>query len=82
MLFFFFKKTSKPLFTVNFWSVVSKKRVLRVGQRLYKITNNYMINKGSTPFLTNLVGVHPRNIYTKFEANQYRFKISKKYDIT
>ena len=24
---------------------------------------------GSTPILTNLVGVHPRNIHTKFEAN-------------
>ena len=28
-----------------------------------------MKNKGSTPILTNLVGVHPRNIHTKFEAN-------------
>ena len=28
-----------------------------------------MKNRGSTPILTNLVGVHPRNIYTKFEAN-------------
>ena len=25
---------------------------------------------GSTPFLMNLVGVHPRNIHTKFKANQ------------
>ena len=25
--------------------------------------------RGSTPILTNLVGVHPRNIHTKFEAN-------------
>ena len=24
-----------------------------------------MKNRGSTPVLTNLVGVHPRNIYTK-----------------
>ena len=28
-----------------------------------------MKNKGSTTILTNLVGVHPRNIHTKFEAN-------------
>ena len=27
-----------------------------------------MKNMGSTPILTNLVGVHPRNIHTKFEA--------------
>ena len=25
--------------------------------------------RGSTPILTDLVGVHPRNIRTKFEAN-------------
>ena len=29
-----------------------------------------MKNRGSTPILTNLVGDHPRNIHTKFEANQ------------
>ena len=29
-----------------------------------------MKNRGSTPILTNLVGVHPRNIHTKFEANR------------
>ena len=28
-----------------------------------------MKNRGNTPILTNLVGVHPRNIHTKFEAN-------------
>ena len=28
-----------------------------------------MKNGGSTPILTNLVGVHPRNIHTEFEAN-------------
>ena len=28
-----------------------------------------MKNRGSTPTLTNLVGVHPKNIHTKFEAN-------------
>ena len=28
-----------------------------------------MKNRGSTPILTNAVGVHPSNIHTKFEAN-------------
>ena len=28
-----------------------------------------MKKRGSTPILTNLVGVHLRNIHTKFEAN-------------
>ena len=28
-----------------------------------------MKNRGSTPISTNAVGVHPRNIHTKFEAN-------------
>ena len=28
-----------------------------------------MKNRGSTPILTNLVGVYPMNIHTKFEAN-------------
>ena len=28
-----------------------------------------MKNRGSTPILTNLVGVHTRNIHTKFDAN-------------
>ena len=28
-----------------------------------------MKNRGSTPILTNLVGVNPMNTHTKFEAN-------------
>ena len=28
-----------------------------------------MKNTGSTPILTNLVEIHPRNTHTKFEAN-------------
>ena len=28
-----------------------------------------MKNRGSTAIFTNLVGDHPRNIHTKFEAN-------------
>ena len=31
-----------------------------------------MKNRGSTPILTNLVGVHLRNIHTKFGANPCR----------
>ena len=31
-----------------------------------------MKNRGSTPILPNLVGVHLRNIHTKFEANPCR----------
>ena len=38
-------------------------------QILYKITNNSMTNRGSNLIIINLVGVHPRNIHTKFEAN-------------
>ena len=30
-----------------------------------------MKNRGRTPILTNLVGVHLRNIHTKFEANPW-----------
>ena len=36
---------------------------------MHKITHNSMKNRGSTPILTNLAGVHPRNIHNKFEAN-------------
>ena len=36
---------------------------------MHKITKNSISNKRSTPSSTNLVGVHPRNIYSKFEAN-------------
>ena len=44
-----------------------KKDFLRIGQKIYKFTNNSMRNRGtySTAILTNLV----RNISTKFEAN-------------
>ena len=34
-----------------------------------------MKNRGSTPILTNLVGVHPRNIHTKFERNRKTKKV-------
>ena len=43
--------------------------ILRIGQKLHKTTNNSIENMGSTPILTDFVGVHPRNIHTKFEAN-------------
>ena len=42
---------------------------IRIGHKLHKITHNSMKNSSSTPIVTNLVGVHPRNIHTKFEAN-------------
>ena len=37
-----------------------RRRFLRIGQKLYKITHNYMKNRGSATL---------RNINTKFEAN-------------
>ena len=52
----------------DFWSVVSEKN-LRIGKKLHKITHYSMENMGNTPILTSLVGVLPRNIHTKFEAN-------------
>ena len=33
------------------------------------MTHNSRKNRGSTLILTNVVGVHPWNIHTKFEAN-------------
>ena len=42
---------------------------LRISQKLHKSTHNSMQNRGSTPILTNLVGIHTSNIHTKFEAN-------------
>ena len=44
---------------------------LRIGQILHKITHNSTKNRDITPISTNLVGVHPRNIRTKFEVNPY-----------
>ena len=46
-----------------------------------------MKNRGSTSLLTNLVGigVHPRNIHTKFEANPcsgLREEVLKKFTTT
>ena len=38
---------------------------------MHNTTNNSILNTGSTPILTNLVGVHQRNIHTKFEPNPY-----------
>ena len=52
---------------------------LRIGKKMHKITNNSILNRGSTLNLTNLVGVHPRNTHTKFEANRY--KRSHEWDI-
>ena len=41
----------------------------RFFKELAKNTHNSMKNRDSTPLLTNLVGIHPRNIHRKFEAN-------------
>ena len=30
-----------------------------------------MKNRGSTPILAKIVGIHPRKIHTKFEANPW-----------
>ena len=52
-----------------FWSVVLEKKIIfRIVQKLKKITPN-SIYKGSTLILPNCVGVYPRNIYIKCEAN-------------
>ena len=37
-----------------------------------------MKNRGSIPILTNFVGVHPRNIHTKYEANPCSERRSRK----
>ena len=52
----------------DFWSVVSEKKIKELEQ-LHKITHNSIKNKGSSLIFTNLVEVHPRNIYTKFATN-------------
>ena len=49
---------------------------LRIGQKLHKITHNSMKNKGSTPILRNLVGVHRRNIQQNLK--QIRAAVSEK----
>ena len=38
---------------------------------MHYITNNAISNRDSTLILTYLVGVYPRNIHTKFEANLF-----------
>ena len=57
----------KPWYMNDFWLVVSVKRS-KNWQKMHKITHNAMKNRGSTPVLTNLVGVQTRNIHRKFEA--------------
>ena len=37
--------------------------------KIVQFYQNSMKNKGNTPILTNIVGVYPRNIHTKCEAN-------------
>ena len=45
--------------SVNFWN----------WSNFQKVTHNSMQDSCSTPISTNLVGVHPRNIHTKFLEN-------------
>ena len=52
----------------------SYRRILRIDQKLHKITHNSIEKMGSTLILTNLVGVHPRKICNKFAANHIHRK--------
>ena len=45
-------------------NLLKKNFNLRIGKKVHKITNNSILNRGSTLISTNLVGVHPGNIYT------------------
>ena len=45
------------------------KRFLRFVEELHKNYPKFQENWGTNPILTNLVGVHPRNIHTQSEAN-------------
>ena len=46
-----------------------EKDLLRIGQKLHKIIILPSKSRGSIPILTNLVGLQPKNIHTKFDAN-------------
>ena len=53
---------------------------LRIGKTLHKITHYFINNRDITPIFTNLVGVNPWNIHTKFDANpcsSYRDEVKK-----
>ena len=46
-----------------------RKYLLRIYLKIHKVANYSVIESGGTPIFTILVGLYPRNIYTKFEAN-------------
>ena len=54
-----------------------RRRFLRTGQKLHKITHNSMKNKGSTPILTNIHTKHPHKIWSK-SVQQFERRIRKK----
>ena len=41
---------------------------LRIGLKMHKITYNSIKNRGTSPILTHLVEVHPRNTQTKCDC--------------
>ena len=52
----------------------------KIWKNLYKIIHYIIKNRGNTLILTNLVGVYPRNIHTKFATNQFiRLRDSQKW---
>ena len=53
----------------DFWSVVLQKKNFKYWSWIAQNYTNSMKNKVGTPILTILIGIHPRNIYTKFEVN-------------
>ena len=54
---FFFRKS------FGLWNIYCNDPCFKNWPKLHKITHNFLKNRGSTPILTNLVGVHPRNNY-------------------
>ena len=60
-----------------------RKYLLRTGQKLLKITQNYMKNSNSTLILTNLLrGTNKEHSYKILSKSMHCFKRSQKYDIT
>ena len=53
----------------DFWLVVAQKNIFKELAKIHKIANYSIQNRGCSPILMTLLGVYPRNIYTKFEAN-------------
>ena len=58
----------------DFWSVVSEKKIKELEKKCSKLPIISIKNGGSTLILTNLVEVHPRNIYTNFNKSVHQLK--------